>query len=274
MILRLVDQGLLRLDAPLSELLADLDMQEGYRSATLTHVLSHTAGIQPYTRIGPNITPILWELKGTPREQRAQFLRHVLAEPPVARPGERFNYSNAGFSVAAAVAERITDKSWEQLIQQQVFEPLGLKSATTDDQAQVTPAGHRRTNEGFVAPARQMPRLAPMAPAGGVRLNIVDFVTFASLQADVEAGRPAAELTAEAVRAAAELRPADAPPGPGIYFGGDGLYTAAFAIWPEKRVAIAVASNAGESDDLCARVIEALRAALAPDLPPFAVEAE
>ena len=62
-----------------------------------------------------------------------------------------------------------------------------------------------------------------------------------------------------------ELRPG--PGGEGaVFFGGDGHYTAAFALWPSKGLAIVVQSNAGDSDDLCEAMINAVRDVVAPDV--------
>jgi CubicO group peptidase (beta-lactamase class C family) len=107
---------------------------------------------------------------------------------------------------------------------------------------------------------RQM--LAVMAPAGGVCLNIEDFARFAAAETDLGSGRPAAGISAKTLGRLPALRPADAPGKAGAgetFFGGDGFFTAAFAVWPEQRLAIVAASNAGDSDDLCAAAIKALR---------------
>lgn len=46
-----------------------------------------------------------------------------------AEPGTRHVYSNAGYAVAAAMAERVTGRSWESLMKKYVFGPLKLRSA-------------------------------------------------------------------------------------------------------------------------------------------------
>jgi CubicO group peptidase (beta-lactamase class C family) len=44
-------------------------------------------------------------------------------------PGGRCSYSNVGYVVAAAVAERAAAATWEDLMAEQVFGPLGMSSA-------------------------------------------------------------------------------------------------------------------------------------------------
>lgn len=268
---RLAERGVIDFDTPLSKLLQGTPMREEYANVTLADLMAHRGGIQPYTEIGPQITPIIFELKGTPREQRAAFTAHVLGEAPAAPPRTRFVYSNAGFCILAVAAERAAGQDWEKLVADEVLTPLSLRSATVGGGG-VALRGHRQTPDGIRA-ARPFPRLAVMAPAGGVSLSIGDFAAFASAEADLEAGRPAVGLTDKTLKRLPALRPGDAGPagrGGTITFGGDGQYHAAFAVWPKQRVAVAVACNLGESDDLCTQVAEAVRAAFAADLEPVA----
>lgn len=272
---RLSERGKIDFDAPLPALLPGITMRDEYRPATLAQLLAHTAGIQPYTRIGPRVTPFIFELQGTPQEQRAAFAAHVLSEDPVGIPGKKFVYSNAGFCLVAVGAERATGKPWETLVRDEVFVPLDLKSATVGaDPDPAAPRGHEKTPGGFRVQARQFPRLAVMVPAGGVALNIADFARFAGAQADLESGRPVAGLTEKTLKRLPQLRAADAPGAGGTFFGGDGFYTAAFAAWPQERLAIAVASNAGDSDDLCQAAIDAIQGTYAKGLAKEAAESK
>lgn len=267
-VLRLVDRGVLTLDAGLAQLLDGVPMREDYRAVTLRDLMAHRAGIQPYTEIGPRITPIVFEVQGTAAEQRAKFATHVLSEMPVAKPGSAFAYSNAGFCVIAAVVERKTAKPWEPVLNEEVFGPLGMNSAANDADEPGKPAitGHIQGPDGLRA-ARAFPPLAVMVPAGGgVRMSIADFAAFAAAQADLSAGRPAAGLSQKTIASMPSIGPGDAGTGGGATYGGDGRYTAAFATWPKQRVAIAVACNVGDSDDACTKAIEAVRAAVAPDI--------
>jgi CubicO group peptidase (beta-lactamase class C family) len=242
-------------------------MQEAYRRATLSDVMRHTAGLPPYERISPAATPIMFELKGTPAEQRARFAEHVLMEEPGA-PG-RFAYSNAGFSIIGHVTERRGGKPWEDLMKAEVFTPLKMSSAVIGRATETSgvPLGHRRTESGFRA-ARQGPPVAGvLAPAGGVRLAIADFARFVAFQAD-PAGNPAF-LRKQTAAALLEQRAADSGAGEGqAVFGGEGTFNAGFAAWPGTKFGIAVCVNGGDSDEACQAVINAVRDRYAPDIAP------
>lgn len=272
MLAALVEQGRIDPQASLPDLLPGTPMKDDYRSVRLPDILAHRAGIQPYTRIGPRLTPALFELEGTPMEQRAKFVAHVLKEEPAAPPGTRFVYSNAGYAVAAVIAETKTGRSWEDLVRENVLVPLAMTGSVAgpEPEPEHQPVGHRRAPEGF-RPVATRPYLPAMAPAGGVRATAADLARFAGAFAELQAGRAVGGISAATAAKMAEVRPGDQngdANAPVTFFGGDGQYSAAVAIWPALNLGIAVVSNAGDSDDLCQDAVEAVRAAEIPEAPP------
>src|SRR5438093_1398063 len=71
----------------------------------------------------------LWQHKGTPTSARRLLLEGVTSKPPEAPPGTKFIYSNAGYSIAGYMAEKVTGKSWEDLMREKIFRPLGMTTA-------------------------------------------------------------------------------------------------------------------------------------------------
>src|SRR5262249_12649333 len=65
---------------------------------------------------------------GPATDQREAFTAYVLGRPPAFEPGT-MRYSNAGYTVAAAMAERVTGERWGDLVRTRIFEPLGMTSA-------------------------------------------------------------------------------------------------------------------------------------------------
>lgn len=273
LIARLVDQGKLRFDSTLAELLPDVAMRDEYKSVTIEDVMSFKGGIQPYTRITPQDTPIMFNLEGKPREQRAQFIAHVLNETPVAAPRTKWVYSNAAYSLLGHLAERVADRPFEELLRDEVFKPIGMDSAVVGAPFADTNIpgwyGHQRTPEGFKQVARSRGRMPAMAPAGLMSCSIGDFAKMGAALVAIESGKPLIFLSPEVAKRLPELRPGDDEEGV-PFFGGDGQYTAVFALWPSKNVAIIAQTNAGDSDDVCRALVEAARAAVAPDVPAFA----
>jgi CubicO group peptidase (beta-lactamase class C family) len=157
-------------------------MDSRYSDVTLEQLLTHTSGLAGYTtdREWATIPPFT----GTPAQQRQAFARMLLTRPPFG-PAGIYRYSNAGYAVAAAIAERVTGKTWEQLMQQRVFGPLKIRAAygwpllSGDGE----PWGHRIKN-GVVTPHNpsdhyRVPTV--LAPAGDVSMSILDYSVFARL---------------------------------------------------------------------------------------------
>ena len=53
----------------------------------------------------------------------------MLKDAPANRPGSTYAYSNVGYALAGLMAEQVTGESWETLMRQRLFEPLGMASA-------------------------------------------------------------------------------------------------------------------------------------------------
>ncbi|WP_027482379.1 serine hydrolase domain-containing protein [Deinococcus pimensis] len=156
-------------------------VHDAYREVTLTHLLTHTSGLPPFTQDEDfQDAPT----GATPQMQRDAFAAWVLTLAPAAPLGE-YLYSNAGFGVAAALAERFTGRPWETLLQDRVFRPLGMSSGGIGWPAEVHPDkepwGHR-WQDGHWQPHDPSDgyRLHPgIAPAGDVHLSLQDFLRFA-----------------------------------------------------------------------------------------------
>jgi CubicO group peptidase (beta-lactamase class C family) len=124
-----IEEGKLRWDSTIAEMLPDLKgkMDKQYESVTVEQLLTHRGGV-------PGNPPSAawakaWSKQGTPRRQRLEFITSVLSQPPEAKPGTRFIYSNQGYAIVGVMLEKISDKPWETLITERLFEPLKMKSA-------------------------------------------------------------------------------------------------------------------------------------------------
>ncbi|HST02483.1 MAG TPA: serine hydrolase domain-containing protein, partial [Usitatibacter sp.] len=192
-----VEAGELRFDETLAEALPEdaARMDPAYRRVTLLQLLSHTAGLPSLTSGTqlPAYMAIASRSRGV-REQRAAIARHALASPPTTPIGQ-FQYSNLGFIVAGAVAEARTGKSWEELLRERVFAPLGIThagfgppgSAAKVDQ----PRGHQLESGKLVAlpPGKDADNPPWLGPAGTIHITLEDWMRFASDQMDGALGR-------------------------------------------------------------------------------------
>ncbi len=130
---RLVERGLISWDTRLAEVMANLkdEMEAGWEKVTLRQLLSHTAGIAKEPIEGPVWLELRkWDESGvSTREQRVKVARWLVAQKLGSEPGTAMKYSNAGYMLAGAMLEVVADRSWEDLMQEEVFGPLGITSA-------------------------------------------------------------------------------------------------------------------------------------------------
>ena len=59
--------------------------------------------------------------------KRDEVVGKVLSAPLISKPGEKFNYSNAGYSLLGAVIEKVSGKPYERYMTEEIFKPAGVK---------------------------------------------------------------------------------------------------------------------------------------------------
>jgi CubicO group peptidase (beta-lactamase class C family) len=184
MIARVIDSERLSFETTLAEALPDIPMREAYRGVTVAQLLLFSGGIQPYLTFDMIQSAKLAALQGTAREKREQFVKQVLQEEPVVKPGTERRYSNASYAVVAFAAEQRTGQSWESLMQREVFEPLGMQTAgfgrPRSNERPHQPTLHRKSETGFEPePDYRVNFMSVFAPAGDIHCSIRDFARFA-----------------------------------------------------------------------------------------------
>src|SRR5262249_20455813 len=130
MIATLVEEGKLGWTTSVGEGFPELaeQMKPAWKSVTIEQLLTHRRGAPAGLDAG-GLLGRLWKREGTPREQRVTLVRGVLEREPEAAAGTRFIYSNAGFAIAGAMAEKVAGEAWEDLMRERIFGPLGMTSA-------------------------------------------------------------------------------------------------------------------------------------------------
>jgi len=137
--------------------------------------------------LGPSgIWSALWNFKGTPTEGRRLLLTRLTALAPSSTPGTKFEYSNAGFSLAGHMLETVAGKPWEELLTERLFVPLGMTSAGFGVPATPRhidqPWGHQRvgSNNNPIEPGPEADNPPAIGPAGTVHCSLLDLATYAA----------------------------------------------------------------------------------------------
>jgi CubicO group peptidase (beta-lactamase class C family) len=266
MIARLAERGTLQFEDTLATLFPDVTMHANYRNVTLAQLLSHMAGLPKLTD-EKELGPFLVAIKGATDvpAQRAALVRAYLTKAPLLPPGTKFEYSNLGFIVAGAAAERRTGKSWEDLVRSEIFAPLGIinagfgapGSASRIDQ----PRGHLDEAGKLVPLDPNRPDAdnpASLGPAGTIHISLRDWMRFAQDQLDGIHGRgkllkvesyrrlhtPSAANGIYAMGWGSKLG-ADGSPVVLTHSGSNGSWFADIRIYPKREIIILAATNAG-----------------------------
>jgi CubicO group peptidase (beta-lactamase class C family) len=114
-ILKLEMQGKLKVTDPVSKYLPDVPPDKA--EITIHHLLTHTAGFRANFG-GRDADPIA----------RDDLVKLVLTTPLRFKPGERYEYSNEGYSLAGAIVERVSGVTYETFLSQNLFKPAGMMS--------------------------------------------------------------------------------------------------------------------------------------------------
>lgn len=168
----LIEEGKLRWDTAIAEVFPELkgSMDRQYETVTVEQLLTHRGGCP--NKPPPNALRQAWKQKGTPAEQRREFIGAVLAQPPEAAPGTKMIYSNQGYSVIGAMLERVAGESWEDLITRRLFTPLSMSSAGFGPPGTPgkvdQPWGHKRKDSVERGLERDRPSRAGRESRGGI----------------------------------------------------------------------------------------------------------
>lgn len=126
LILQLVEQGKLKLDAPISTYLPEYPKASGDK-ITIHHLLTHTSGIPNYTSF-PNFVK---ELSINPYSPEA-FVKKFADLPLEFNPGVKFAYSNSGYFLLGYIIEKVSGKTYEQFLQDNILTPLKMTNTGFD----------------------------------------------------------------------------------------------------------------------------------------------
>jgi CubicO group peptidase (beta-lactamase class C family) len=198
MLATLVEEGKLSWSTTLEQAFPELavEMDPAYGKITLEQLLAHRAGFTDESwPQGKNLGD-MYRLAGSPREQRAAYVAMVLSEPPVSEPGSRFLYSNRNYAVAGAMAEKIADDSWENLMQTRIFQPLGMQTCgfgamgTPDETDQPWQHILVGTSHTPIAPGAKADNAPVIGPAGTVHCSVIDWGKFVAAHLRGERGEP------------------------------------------------------------------------------------
>ncbi|MFE0364347.1 serine hydrolase domain-containing protein [Streptomyces griseoaurantiacus] len=163
---------------------------------TLTHLITHTAGLPPlpadfYLRALP-----AWRTNPYARYSAAHVVAAFARHRPRHRPGTRWRYSNFGVAVLGHALAAALQTPWDTLLAEEVLRPLGLNgTALTATGPDTDALGHRP--DGTPVPALDA---GGFRAAGAVRATPDDLLTLLEAHLDPPPGAPLADALREVRR--------------------------------------------------------------------------
>jgi CubicO group peptidase (beta-lactamase class C family) len=256
---RLVESGQLRWDLRLDGVFPATDeLHPEWRSVTFAQLLSHTSGAQrDLSMLATLHDPE--EGKARTKERENQVLK-ILRKAPQSLPASQYAYSNVGYTIAGVVAEKVTGRSWEALMREELFQPLSITSggfgAPSASKAGVDqPSGHDHIL-GRTTVANADDELSSLTgPAGSVHMSLRDLMTYADNHLQGARGHdgiitassyqllhtPVANNYAYGWNVSTEVSWSSSPVV--WHAGSNGMWCAVLALFPESNAAVAVTTN-------------------------------
>ncbi|WP_063128458.1 serine hydrolase domain-containing protein [Nocardia fusca] len=287
LIMQLVDAGKLDLDTPVVGVLPEFATPdpEATRQITVRQLLSHTGGV----------TNDFNHDSGRGDDCLARYVEAARGVPLDCPPGTSYSYGSLGYVVLGRLVETLTGTTWDQALDEMLFQPLGLeRSMTLPEQALRfrVAMGHTAGRNPEPAPVwDMMPRSA--GPYGRIITSAGDVARLATMFLDGGVTPDGIRLLSEEAVATMQ-RPQVASPdkwtmsadswglGPALYdwngvtgFGHDGSAVTQHSylrVVPSAGVVIVLLCNGGEFGKLYADLVGELLAETAGVQmpPPFA----
>jgi CubicO group peptidase (beta-lactamase class C family) len=186
-----IEEGKVGWKTTLPEVFPELSekMDSRLKTVTVEQLLSHTSGISPDNEAIFEIIGGSFFEEGNLDEMRYFVVRQWSTHALEFEPGSSFAYANMNYVIAGAMLERLSGRTWEELMFTRIFAPLALKSAGIGPQSSLgkidAPVGHMVIDgkpKAFLAgPAGDGPVV--MGPAGMAHMSVLDFARWAGWNA-------------------------------------------------------------------------------------------
>jgi len=276
-----VQEGRIALDDTVQRFLPNYPTQ-GQR-VTIRHLLTHTSGIKSYTSLGDEWRRVM-RLDLPTDTLMAMFS----SKPFDFAPGDRYLYNNSGYYLLGVILERVTGRTYQQLVQERLAQPLGLADTRYCSTQPIVPRraqGYARTPAGFVN-SDWISMTQPFA-AGALCSTVLDLVSWTRA---LWTGRVIQPASHREMTTRARLNSGTAT-GYGFGLGLDSLaghsrvshsggingFTSYLAYFPDDSVIVAVLDNTedaspGRLADHLARVALGVPLPVVRDVPLTAAE--
>lgn len=171
-VMQLVERGDLVLDDDINTYLSAFSIPQTFdEPVTMRHLMTHTAGFEDEGRIFARNPEDIIPLE--------DYLKKYMPKR-VRKPGEIASYSNYGSALAGYIVEKVSGISFEEYIEQNIYQPLGMDHSTFQQPPQESlraflSEGYSWSEAGF---RRADPEYIHIGPAGIMASSATDMAKF------------------------------------------------------------------------------------------------
>src|SRR3982751_4886065 len=122
-ILKLIEKGSLSLDDRVTKFIKVFDQPEK-RSITIRNLLTHTSGLADYTNLKYFNEQIYYK--------KDSIINMTAAVPVSFKPSSAFSYCNSNYFLLAVIIEKVTGKSFKDVLNEMVFKKAGMRNSGED----------------------------------------------------------------------------------------------------------------------------------------------
>ena len=172
-VMQLIEQGKLSLDDTVGKSLPTLPAP--WRGATIRQLLNHTSGIPSYTSAGPR-----WFTKMRLDLPHDSLLAIIAADSMDFARGSQWRYNNTGYYLLGMLIEKLTGRSYADVVRDQLATPLGLRSTMYCGTSQLIKhrsQGYQPTRDNKLVNADPLSMNQPFA-AGALCSTVGDLVAW------------------------------------------------------------------------------------------------
>ena len=171
-LMMLIEEGVIKLDNAIADYLDNLP--SAWRSVTVKHILSHRSGLPNYTDVENYWTDII-----RLNLSQTEIINLVRDLPLMFEPGEYSSYDNTGYYLLGMMLEQITGRSYADLMQERLFQPLGMNATRMNNPNEIVPhraSGYRLPKDKLINKPYYSPSVT--FSGGGQLSSIEDMVKY------------------------------------------------------------------------------------------------
>ena len=173
LIMQLAEKGKIKLDGKLTEYLPYYRKDTG-DNITIEMLLTHTSGIPSYTSEADFIKNVSRKFY-----KPDDFVKEHCSGDLEFEPGKQYAYNNSGYFILGAIIEKITGKTYEAFLKENIFDPLEMKNSGYDLAESILlkrASGYEKSLEGY----RNAPFLDMSLPyaAGSLYSTVEDLLVW------------------------------------------------------------------------------------------------